>query len=113
MKVAKKAAQKIKTKASCRVKTARVKAAQVRRSLDEVLIENDHLKKVYRQILQKKHLVGKESELATQLALQVLERAKKIRQKLERRARRSWTSQQKVSLQAEESTTTVLDSSGE
>lgn len=89
MKVAKSAAQKIKSKAKLRVKTAQVKAAQVKKTLDEVLVENDHLKNVRKQILEKKSRIEKEGELATQLALQVLDRAKKVRQKLERKARRS------------------------
>ena len=89
MKVAKSAARKIKSKAKRRVKTAQVKAAQVKKTLDEVLVENDHLKNVRKQILEKKNRIEKEGELATQLALQVLDRAKKMRQKLERKARRS------------------------
>lgn len=102
MKVAQKAAKSIKSKARNRVKSAQVKAAQVRKTLDEVLIENDHLKKVRQQLLQKKKLIEKESELATQLALQVLDRAKQMRLKLERKSRRKGAVPVKKDIQAVE-----------
>lgn len=99
MKVAKSAATKIRSKAKTQVKTAQAKAAKVKKTLDDVLIENDHLKKVREQIRQKRKLIEKEGELATNLALQVLDRAKKMRQKLERKSRRA-TSKKTVKSQA-------------
>jgi hypothetical protein len=68
-------------------KKAKAGAARVKKSLDDVLVDSVSLQKLRQQIALKKMRFEKESELATELALQILERAKSIRQKLQRKSK--------------------------
>ena len=78
-----KMATRVTNRALQKVDKARARALVVKDVIDEKLLNSEGFQTLRNQVLEKTKKFEKETQLATNLALQILDRAKTIRQKLD------------------------------